>query len=157
MPPAGMPYHQGGQQVPYNGMPYPQQPMRQGMPYPNGNMNMPPQQNMPPVNNNTPKKSRKTSKKAKNKKMLITLGIFAVLGIVIGAFAFSLVNRYARQMTVIELPGAPIIAAATNNTSADTDGDGVEDVVEVNDSLDLSQMTSQKGEVWDGKSGTGPL
>ena len=151
MPPAGGPYPQGGQQVPYNGMPYQQQPVRQGMPYPNGNMNMPPQQNMPPVNKNTPKKAKKTAKKANNKKMLVTLGIFAVLGIVIGAFAFSLVNRYARQMTVIELPGAPIIASTSNNTPVDTDGDGVEDVVEVNDSLDLSQMTTQKGEVWDGK------
>ncbi|MBQ4514280.1 MAG: LCP family protein [Anaerolineaceae bacterium] len=153
MPPAGMPYPQNGQ-VPHNGMPYQQPPMQQGMPqgmpYPNGNMNfppnMPPQQNVP-ANNKKPKKQ----KKAKSKKSWITLGIFAVLGIIIGIFAFSIVNRYAKQLTVIELPGAPIIASTSNTSTVDSDGDGAVDVIEKNDSLDLAQMTTQKGEAWDGK------
>ena len=152
MPPAGMPYPQNGQ-VPHNGMPYQppmQQGMPQGMPYPNGNMNfppnMPPQQNVP-ANNKKPKKQ----KKAKSKKSWITLGIFAVLGIIIGIFAFSIVNRYAKQLTVIELPGAPIIASTSNTSTVDSDGDGAVDVIEKNDSLDLAQMTTQKGEAWDGK------
>ena len=122
MPPAGMPYPQNGQ-VPHNGMPYQQPPMQQGMPqgmpYPNGNMNfppnMPPQQNVP-ANNKKPKKQ----KKAKSKKSWITLGIFAVLGIIIGIFAFSIVNRYAKQLTVIELPGAPIIASTSNTSTVDS-------------------------------------
>ena len=153
MPPAGMPYPQNGQ-VPHNGMPYQQpsmqQGMPQGMPYPNGNMNFPPnmtlQQNVP-ANNKKPKKQ----KKAKSKKSWITLGIFAVLGIIIGIFAFSIVNRYAKQLTVIELPGAPIIASTSNTSTVDSDGDGAVDVIEKNDSLDLAQMTTQKGEAWDGK------
>lgn len=153
MPPAGMPYPQSGQ-VPHNGTPYQQPPMQQGMqqrmPYPNGNMNvppnMPPQQNVP-ADNKKPKKQ----KKAKSKKKWVTLGIFAVLGIIIGVFAFSIVNRYARQLTVIELPGAPIIASTSNSEKVDTDGDGVVDVIEKNDSLDLAQMTTQKGQAWDGK------
>lgn len=153
MPPAGVPYPQSGQ-VPHNGTPYQQPPMQQGMqqrmPYPNGNMNMPP--NMPPQqnvpgDNKKPKKQKKTA----SKKKWVTLGIFAILGIVIGVFAFSIVNRYARQLTVIELPGAPIIATTSNSEKVDTDGDGVVDVIEKNDSLDLAQMTTQKGQAWDGK------
>ena len=147
MPPAGMPYPQS-RQVPYNGMPY-QQPMQQGMHYPNGNMNVPP--NMPPQQNVPANSKKPKKKKAASKKKWITLGIFALLGIIIGIFVFSIVNRYAKQLTVIELPGAPIIASTSNSEKVDTDGDGVVDVIEKNDSLDLAQMTTQKGEAWDGK------
>lgn len=164
MPNNGMPYPQN-MQAPYGNMQNPQQAvpqgmpqnMPQGMPYPgmnayNPGANMlPAQQQNVPAGGNSPKKGRKSAKKAKNKKKWITLGVFALLGIIVGALAFSIVNRYARQLTVIELPGAPIIASNSGSKTTDNDGDGVADVPEVNDSLDISQVTVNKGQAWDGK------
>lgn len=165
MPQTNGQFPQNGQ-MPYGNMPYaqqniPQQNMPQGTPYPGqgnfnprGNMNMPPingPQNIPPQGQKSTKQSKKAEKKARNKKKWITLGIFAVIGLVLGILIFSLVNRYARQLTIVELPGAPILANTTNSVSVDTDGDGVADIVHKNDSLDLSQQTVQKGEAWDGK------
>ena len=147
-------------QMPYGNMPYPQQNPQQGFPprgaaYPgSGPMNMPPAQNNPQQSKAEAKKARKAAKKAWNKKKRITLGIFLVLGLVLGGITFSLVDKYARQMTILELPGAPIIAAsaASNNTvTADSDGDGEDEVIDLGSSLDLSQVTVQKGEAWDGK------
>ena len=161
-------------QMPYGNMPHPQQNMPQGNFHqgqggynPAGGMQMPPMngqmpgqqnhpQNNPPLPPKDPKDkapAKKAAKKAKNKKKWITLGIFGGIGLVLGILIFTVVNRYAKQLTVIELPGAPIIASTTNNSSkVDTDGDGVEDTtVEVNNSLDISQQTVQKGESWDGK------
>lgn len=142
-------------------MAYPQQNIPQGNPYqgqgpynPYGGMNMPPvngPQNVPPQGQKPVKQSKKAEKKARNKKKWITLGIFAAIGLVLGVLIYSLVNRYARQLTIVELPGAPILANTTNSVSIDTDGDGVADVVQSNDSLDLTQQTVQKGEAWDGK------
>lgn len=170
--PAGMPQPNvnpsANGPMPYGGMPYPQQNMPQGAPYPNqggypprGNMNMPPVQPQPqpgsgqiPPSQNQPqtkKSSKKAEKKALNKKKWITLGIFAVIGLVLGGLAFSLVNRYARQLSIIELPGAPIMASNTNVSTTDIDGDGVVDVIEPLDSLDITQQTVQKGQAWDGK------
>ncbi len=51
---------------------------------------------------------------------------------------------------MIDLPGAPILASASTRTG-DLDGDGVEDAIDLPDTLDLSQVTVQKGEPWDGK------
>lgn len=172
---SGMPqpngqYPQNGQ-MPYGNMAYPhqnmpqgsipQQNMPQGNPYPGqgnynprGNMNVPPvngPQNLPPQGQIPSKQSKKAEKKARNKKKWITLGIFAVIGLVLGGIIFSLVNRYARQLTIVELPGAPILANTTNSVSVDKDGDGIADVVQANDSLDLAQQTVQKGQAWDGK------
>lgn len=162
--PTGMPqpnaqYPVNGQ-MPYGGMPYPQHNMPQGSTYPNqggypprGNTNMPPAAQMPPEQK--PPQNKKTSKKAAkkelNKKKWVTLGIFAVIGIVIGALVFSVVNRYTKRMSMIDLPGAPIVASNTNTAGTDTDGDGMIDVIESKDSLDLSQQTVQKGQAWDGK------
>ncbi len=139
----------------------PQQNMPQGSPYPGqgnfaprGSMNLPPvngPQNVPSQGQKPSKQSKKAEKKARNKKKWITLGIFTAIGLVLGILVFSLVNRYAKQLTIVELPGAPIIANTTNSVSVDTDGDGVADVVQANDSLDLAQQTVQKGEAWDGK------
>ena len=163
-------YPQNGQ-MPYGNNAYPnpnipqgnipQQNMLHGNPYPvqgnynpRGNMNMPPvngPQNIPPQGQKQVKQSKKAEKKARNKKKWITLGIFATIGLVLGILIFSLVNRYARQLTIVELPGAPILANTTNSVSVDTDGDGVADVVKANDSLDLAQQTVQKGQAWDGK------
>ncbi|MBR6089869.1 MAG: hypothetical protein IKP86_08045, partial [Anaerolineaceae bacterium] len=131
MPQANGPYPQNGQ-MPYGGMPYPQQSMPQGMPnygqenmYPANNMVPPQYQN---VQQNTPaptdpKGKKKASKKSGSKKHWIALGIFAVIGVVLGGLTYSLVNRYAKQMTIIELPGAPIIVSApdTSTVSADID------------------------------------
>lgn len=171
MPQPNGQYPQNGQ-MPYGNNAYPnpnipqgnipqQQNMRQGNPYPvqgnynpRGNMNMPPvngPQNNPPQGQKPAKQSKKAEKKARNKKKWITLGIFAAIGLVLGILIFSLVNRYARQLTIVELPGAPILANTTNSVSVDTDGDGVADVVQANDSLDLAQQTVQKGQAWDGK------
>lgn len=158
-------------QMPYGNMAYPhqnipqgnipQQNMPQGSPYPGqgnfaprGSMNLPPvngPQNVPSQGQKPSKQSKKAEKKARNKKKWITLGIFTAIGLVLGILVFSLVNRYAKQLTIVELPGAPIIANTTNSVSVDTDGDGVADVVQANDSLDLAQQTVQKGEAWDGK------
>ena len=135
-----LPYPPQGGPVPYN---------PQGMNQPGP---IPPQNGpQPQKDKKAPKAAKKAEKKALNKKKWVTLGIFAVLGLVMGVAAFLIVNRYAKQLTVIELPGAPIIASTTNTVNADTDGDGVMDVVDVSDSLDLTQMTTQKGEAWDGK------
>ena len=147
------------QQPQYGGQPYQQaqpQPMRaaqfQGqMPQnPSGNAGMPPNPNQP-QNVRSAKEARKAAKKARNKKKWITLGIFGVIGLVLGIIVYSIVNRYAKQLTVIDLPGAPILASAGTTRSADIDGDGVEDVIDVPDTLDISKVTIQKGEPWDGK------
>lgn len=127
-----------------------------GMNQPGGNpqgMNRPnpmPAQT-PPQDPKEKKAAKKAEKKAQSKKRWITLGIFAILGIALGVVAYSIVNRYAKQMTIIELPGAPIIASGSTTTQVDTDGDGTLDVIDTGDSLDLTQMTTQKGEAWDGK------
>lgn len=157
--PNGMPPRNGqfpaNPQMPYGNVP--PQNMQQGMPYNGQNGYFAPgTPNIPPAGNNTqPGKNKKTAKKAEkktgSKKKWITLGIFTVIGLVLGILLFAVVDRYARQMTVIELPGAPIIASSSNTTVINTDEGGVEQVVEVEDSLDISQVTSQKGEAWDGK------
>ena len=135
-----LPYPPQGGPVPYN-------PQGMNQPGPTPPQNGP----QPQKDKKAPKAAKKAEKKALNKKKWVTLGIFAVLGLVLGVAAFLIVNRYAKQLTVIELPGAPIIASTNNTVNADTDGDGVMDVVDVSDSLDLTQMTTQKGEAWDGK------
>ena len=164
MPYPNGPYPQGGQ-MPYGNMPYPQpqQNMPQGGPYPvqggymgagGRNMNMQPPAGQGPAQPIDPKKqksSKKAAKKARNKKKWVTLSIFGGIGLILGILIFSVVNRYAKQLTVIELPGAPILASTSGSRSVDVDGDGTLDVIEVNDSLDLSQQTVQKGETWDGK------
>ena len=155
----GMPQQNGmnqwNRQNPY-GAPHPQQ----NMPYP-GQPMVPQQagmnpQNLPPVPNGpqdpkSKKAARKAEKKAFNKKKWITLGIFAVLGLVIGIIAYSLVNKYAKQMTIIELPGAPIIASTGNTVSVDENDEGDIQPIDLSDTLDLTQITTQKGEAWDGK------
>lgn len=118
--------------------------------YANGQQNMP--QNEPNQKSGGKKGSKKAAKKAASKKKWVTLGIFAAIGLVLGFLVFSVVNRYAKQLTVIELPGAPIIASVTKSETVDDDGDGVpEEIVRTDESLDLSKMTVQKGESWDGK------
>ena len=132
------------------------QPMRaaqfQGQPSanPGGNPNVPPAAPNVPQNQKSTKEARKAAKKARNKKKWITLGIFTLIGLVLGIIVYSVVNRYAKQLTVIDLPGAPILASASTRTG-DLDGDGIEDEINIPDTLDLSQVTVQKGEPWDGK------
>ena len=133
------------------------QPMRaaqfqgQAAPNPRGNAGMPPNPNAP-QNQRSAKEAKKAAKKARNKKKWITLGIFSLIGLVLGILVYSIVNRYAKQLTVIDLPGAPIIAASAGAArTGDIDGDGIEDVIDIPDTLDLSQVTVQKGEAWDGK------
>ncbi len=149
------------QQPQYGGQPYQQpqpqpQPMRaaqfqgQAARSAGGNAGMPPAPNGP-QNIRSAKEARKAAKKARNKKKWITLGIFSVIGLVLGILVYSIVNRYAKQLTVIDLPGAPILASAGTTRTADLDGDGVEDEIDIPDTLDLSQVTIQKGEPWDGK------
>ncbi len=133
----------------YGNMPYPQQnpqgfPMQSAFPPNNGQMNMPPAVNGQQQSKEEAKKARKAAKKARNKKKWITLGIFTAIGLILGIAIFTLVDKYARQMTIIELPGAPIIASTGNNTvTADIDGDGEEDVIDLGSSLDLAQVTVQ--------------
>ena len=146
------------QQIPYGNMGQPQQQIPKGIPGsypPPGNMNMPqgnrPMNAAPQGPKNTGKSAKKAAKKAQNKKKWVTLGIFAGLGLVFGILLFSLVNRYARQLTVVELPGAPIIASTSNSVTTNADGGEQATVIKANDSLDLSQQTTQKGQAWDGK------
>ena len=153
--PNGMlPAYNNGQ-MPYGNAPYPQQNM-QGAPYP-GPAGFPAGGNMPPVMPNNPqnkkasKEERKAAKKARNKKKWITLGIFSLVGIVLGILAFAMVNKYAKQITVLELPGAPIIASTGNKQPVEIDGDDIAGTIDNNDSLELSQVTTQKGQAWDGK------
>ena len=144
-----------GNQYPQQNAPFPgqQNPMQGPMYPPQNGVN---QQNRPQIPN-TPqdpkskKAAKKAEKKAFNKKKWITLSIFAVLGLTLGIIAYSLVNKYAKQMTIIELPGAPIIASTGNTVPVDEDDDGTVNQIDISDSLDLSQMTTQKGESWDGK------
>ena len=149
--PNGFPPQNGP--MPYGNAPMPPQNV-QGAPYP-GPGGFPAGGNIPPMNGapapNPAKEARKAAKKAAKRKKWITLGIFSGIGLILGILAFTLVNKYAKQITVIELPGAPIIAAAANTQVTDVDGDGVTEVIEVSDSLDLAQMTTQKGQAWDGK------
>lgn len=138
---------QGPLPYPPQGGPAPYAPQGMNQPGP-----IPPQNGPQPQNDKkSAKAAKKAEKKALNKKKWVTLGIFCALGLVLGVAAYLIVNRYAKQLTVIELPGAPIIASTSNTVNADADGDGVMDVIDVSDSLDLTQMTSQKGEAWDGK------
>lgn len=106
------------------------------------------QQNMgqPPFPPNQNPKNLKGNKPKKNKKF-ITLGIFAAIGLILGGLIFSQVNKYAKAMTVIDLPGAPVIDNS-GKVSLDNPNGTIEPGADVD--LDLSQLTAPKGESWDG-------
>lgn len=165
------PYGQGqpfppanqGQPFPQNGA-FPQSGMMPPYGQPASNGQMPPrgafpQQAMPPYpqqfpqqqNPNTRGGKTKPAKKS-NKKKWVTLGIFGGIGLLLGIFVFIIVNKYAKQLTVIDIPGAPVIASTTKVTAVDTDGDGTADTdVTIDDTpKDMAQVTTEKGETWDG-------
>lgn len=89
------------------------------------------------------------NKKNKKKKLdnnIKVLSIFCVLGLVLGIFSFITVNKYTKQITVISLPGAPIISEVKaeekkeleleNNTEEENTSSSAPDI---------------QGEKWDGK------
>jgi LCP family protein required for cell wall assembly len=101
------------------------------------------QQPFPPNQN---PKNLKGNKQKKNKKF-ITLGIFAAIGLILGGIVFAQVNKYAKAMTIINLPGAPIIDDS-GKLSLDNTNATIEPDADVN--LDMSQLTTVKGEAWNG-------
>ncbi len=106
-----------------------------------------------PQNPQSNKAAKKAAKKARKKKIRTILGIFSAIGLIFGVLLFMLVNRYAKQLTVLQLPGAPIIDSSAARQKTDTDGDGLADENDITAEVptDLSQVTIQKGEAWDGK------
>ncbi len=101
-------------------------------------------QPVPPVQN---PKGTDGKKPNKNKKFII-LGIFAAIGLILGGIVFSQVNKYAKAMTIIDLPGAPVLDNS-GKVSLDTTDTENEDTLA---DIDLSQVTTLKGEAWDGSS-----
>lgn len=119
------------------------QPVPQGMPG-----QMPPNQPMP-VQGKVSGKNKKASKKG-GKKKFVTLGIFGGIGLVIGIIVFLIANKYFKQLTVINLPGAPVIND-TGRQVVDINNDGVIDESEAASEIDLASMTDQsKLNGWDG-------
>ena len=72
-----------------------------------------------PMNNTArqqaPKKKKKKAQLSAKHKILL---IFSILGIILGCCAFTVVNKYVKQLTVIEIPGAPIISEKENKTAS---------------------------------------
>ncbi len=115
---------------------------------------------MPGMNTNpaAAKKAAKAAKKAeqtaRRKKVLRTLLIFAAVGLVLAIPVYILVNKYTKQLDVLELPGISISAqsSSTKTESTDVDGDGVADDIVIEDGLSLADTTIETGETWDGNS-----
>ncbi len=84
----------------------------------------------------------------KNKKFII-LGIFAAIGLILGGIVFSQVNKYAKAMTVIDLPGVPVLDSSGKVTTVMPDETGDENSLA---GIDLAELTSVKGDPWDGSS-----
>ena len=92
-------------------------------------------------------KAQKASMKKKNKKAFKVLSVFGVVGLIIGVFAFVVVNKYVKQLTVVSLPGAPIITETKKETVTQA-ADQTASLPEDNSSA-LAQETQP--ERWDGK------
>ena len=91
-----------------------------------------------------------TNKKRKKRKInrgIKILSVFCLIGVIIGGFAFITVNKYTKQLTVISLPGAPIITEAKNEPSGDTETQP-ESTPDDNSTAAVSDI---QGEKWDGK------
>lgn len=149
-----------------NQYPFPQQNW-QTQPGPvNPNMMPPMQQNMPPYGmpgmpvqpgpaqqGKAPKGKKNTQKSAKKggKKKWITLGIFTLIGLVLGGLLFAVADKYFKQMTVINLPGQALVInePEPEDENEDTDGMIEAPVVEA-PAADLAGMTSGQGEKWNG-------
>ncbi len=110
--------------------------------------------NMPnPAAKKAEKAAKKAEKAAQRKKVLRTLLIFVAVGLALAIPVFILVNKYTKQLEAIDLPGAPIVSSSNATTvKADIDGDGVEDEITIEQGLSLSDIQTEKGESWDGKS-----
>ncbi len=114
-------------------MPPNQEPNR---PHPYGRM---PRQPLPPNMQPTPPKAAKKS----GKKYTI-LGIFVVIGLVLGGIIFATVNRYVRSMTIIQIPGAPIV---NSSGKLEVESTALPDKEE---EIQLSDITAVRGDPWDG-------
>ena len=90
---------------------------------------------------------RPQPKKKKNNKKWVILGIFALVGLAIGIFLFTKVNQYVKAMTVIDLPGAPVIS---DNGKVAVETESNPDATE--EAVSLSDITKVKGQPWDGVS-----
>lgn len=93
---------------------------------------------------NQPKNAKQNPRKSKKK--MVTLGIFGGVGLVLGILLFILVNKYARQLSVVSIPGAPIVNSS-GEVVAGSDGEVVQDAAA---EIDMNDMTIEKGEAWDG-------
>ncbi len=118
--------------APQNPMQYPQHPQKPGQP-----VSFPPQQN--------PK-----GKQPKKNKKFIILGIFAGIGLLIGSLVFLQVNKYAKSMTIISLPGAPVIDDSGKQAVNPTEESLGTLQPDIDSELDMSQLGAEKGQSWDG-------
>ncbi len=96
-----------------------------------------------------PNQKNKAPKPKKDNKRYVILGVFLVIGLVLGTLVYSAVNRYTKAMTIIDLPGAPIVNSAGKVEVISTEDpekpEKEEDVV-------MSDISVPKGDPWDGKS-----
>ncbi len=165
MPPYGAQQPYGQQQGQFHGaMPnngpipnYGQMPNNGAMPnggayYQNGAM--PGMNTNPAAAKKAAKAAKKAEQAARRKKVLRTLLIFLAVGLVLAIPVYILINKYTKQLDVLELPGVSISAQTSSSTtdSADVDSDGVEDDIIIEEGLSLADTTIEKGETWDGKS-----
>ncbi|MBQ6520998.1 MAG: LCP family protein [Anaerolineaceae bacterium] len=102
-----------------------------------------------PMNNTArqqaPKKKKKKAQLSAKHKILL---IFSILGIILGCCAFTVVNKYVKQLTVIEIPGAPIISEKENKTaSVGTDSAATQETEQTIEAPD----SAVQHEKWDGK------
>lgn len=133
----GQPPVQPGYPQPAGPAPIPQQPGQPGRP--------PVPQGAGPVNE--PAKQPKGNPRTK----WIILGVFALAGIILGIMLYQTVNRYVKQMSIVKLPGLPIVAAdgTVQENPEDDDDDLLDDD---DDAISLTDLSNVKGEAWDGKS-----
>lgn len=126
----------------------PQNPDRKAAPVPNqGQQNAYPPgqypQNFGPMQPPVP---QKPPVKKKNNKRWIILGVFTVIGLILGFLLFRTADRYVKAMTIFDVPGAPIVNEKGNLEAASTE------IPEEDQIVQLSDITMVKGESWDGMS-----
>ena len=109
-------------------------------------------QNNTPLNEQ-PSQKKKKKKKTKNlQKRHIIFLVFLLVGVALGVILYFAVNKYVKQLTVISIPGAPIIVEPVK-TEITNDATYIIKKEEETTTLNASDMTSQlKKETWDGKS-----
>lgn len=130
--------------------PYPNQP---NVPYPGGQL--PPRAGAPAVSpgknaGGANPKQQKPKKPRNPRTKFIVFGVLTLLGLLIGIVLFRNVNYYARTLSVVRLPGLPVVDESGNvkiEDNSDPDDDGFSEK-----SVSMTDLADINREEWDGKS-----